>query len=127
MTGKETVFASSGGEQIDQQPNYPAGGADAAMPLPAPPDNLSAAAGPAVQTYYCRGCGRVLPQGFRGHFHRDCLREDKRRRVRDRRLRETARFQRRLEQARCPACGAKIGTAEPAPLQECSCEASQGP
>jgi len=28
--------------------------------------------------YYCRGCGRPLPPGVRSHFHRECLRLDKR-------------------------------------------------
>jgi hypothetical protein len=31
--------------------------------------------------YFCRGCGLKLPLGFRGHFHRGCLRADKRRRT----------------------------------------------
>lgn len=58
------------------------------------------------RSYYCRGCGRPLPAGFRGLFHAACLKEDKRCRVRQRRRQEYERFARWLRQQTCPRCGA---------------------
>jgi len=75
--------------------------------------------------HYCRGCGLILPPRFRGHFHKRCLREDKRQRVRQRRLREQRKLQKRLERLICPQCGATYQ--EGAAHQEDLCEASQGP
>jgi hypothetical protein len=76
--------------------------------------------------YYCRGCGRVLSPGLRSHFHRECLRFDKRERVREQRRREQERFKRLLEKQRCLNCGAKYGDQPSAVELKTSCEASQG-
>jgi hypothetical protein len=59
--------------------------------------------------HYCRGCGLALPLAFRGHFHKECLRADKRSRLCEQRRREQQRFKRFLEKQRCPSCGAKCG------------------
>ena len=75
--------------------------------------------------HFCRGCGRELPLGFRGHFHKECLRADKRSRICEQRRREEERFRRRLEQQRCPHCGARYQRSDGA--TEASCEASQPP
>lgn len=55
---------------------------------------------------YCRGCGGVLPPGVRAHFHKECLRADKRSRISEDRAREHEKFQRWLKKLRCPNCGA---------------------
>jgi len=44
------------------------------------------------QAYYCRGCGGPLPQGRSAHFYAECLKADKRRRIAERRQRETQQF-----------------------------------
>ena len=75
--------------------------------------------------HYCRGCGRALPLGFRGHFHKECLRDDKRRRICEQRRREQERFKRFLEKERCLNCGAKFGDQRSEGATEASCEASQ--
>ena len=75
--------------------------------------------------HYCRGCGRILAFGFRGHFHRECLRTDKRRRMREQRQREHERFSRWLNKQRCPNCGAKYREKRSDHFTEVSCEASQ--
>jgi hypothetical protein len=56
---------------------------------PIPPDEVQ-------PIHYCRGCGKPLPLKFRGHFHKDCLREDKRWRTSVRRRQEQERFKRWL-------------------------------
>jgi hypothetical protein len=76
-------------------------------------------------SYFCRGCGSKLPLGFRGHFHRECLRADKRRRISEQRQREQARFQRRLEKEYCPSCGARYGDPRSNDNLGAPCEASQ--
>ena len=98
----------SGSEQIDHQHIYPAGGAGAASTLPVLPDNSSQ--NPSSQdhlNYFCRGCGKPLSSGFRGHFHTECLRADKRRRVHARREQERRRFGAWLQNMACSRCGAK--------------------
>ena len=75
--------------------------------------------------HYCRGCGKQLPAGFRGQFHRQCLRDDKRRRIREQRQREQERFQRWLDKQRCLKCGAKYSDQRSDGAVEASCEASQ--
>ena len=75
--------------------------------------------------HYCRGCGRELPLGCRQQFHRECLHADKRGRVREQRRREQERFQRMLENLRCPNCGARYGDGRSDGAREGSCEASQ--
>src|SRR4030081_1840979 len=59
--------------------------------------------------HYCRGCGRPLTPEFRGHFHKECLRADKRERPSEQRRREQERFKRWLEKQHCLNCGAKYG------------------
>lgn len=76
--------------------------------------------------YYCRGCGQQLPPGWRGLFHAECLKADKRRRVREKRDREREMFQAWLGRQSCPNCGALLGLGgEPWPNVESPCEASQ--
>ena len=77
-------------------------------------------------SYYCRGCGRSLPRGFRGHFHKECLGADKRRRIRLRRKKEQIRFEAWLSQQHCNVCGARYDEVRSDPFDEVSCEASQG-
>jgi hypothetical protein len=45
-------------------------------------------------SYFCRFCGQPLPSGYRGHFHRECLKADKRRRIQEQRRKEAQRFKR---------------------------------
>lgn len=74
---------------------------------------------------YCRGCGGSLPLGFRGQFHKECLRADKRRRTREQRRREQERFRAWLQKQLCPECGVRygeVGSDRPAGV---SCETSQ--
>jgi hypothetical protein len=59
----------------------------------------------AAHFYYCRGCGLPLPLEFHGLFHGDCLEKDKRRRVREKRRLEEAKFQTWLQEKGCPRCG----------------------
>jgi hypothetical protein len=61
----------------------------------------------AKQTYFCRGCGSRLQSKFRGHFHKECLQADKRRRVQAQRRREQERFEAWLQRQQCPKCGAR--------------------
>jgi hypothetical protein len=65
---------------------------------------------PAV--YYCRGCGKPLPEGSKARFHADCRRTDKRGRVALRRQREarreTRRFRAHIRNLNCPECGANL-------------------
>lgn len=79
--------------------------------------------------YYCRGCGDPLPQGSTARFHPDCLKRDKRRRIAERRYRETRRLHRWLQRRKCPDCGAsleKLAQASPQRLVKGSCETSHG-
>ena len=79
----------------------------------------------AKQTYFCRGCGFRLQPGFRGHFHKECLRADKRRRVQAQRRREQERFEAWLQRQHCPKCGARYDAVGPECVAEASCEASR--
>jgi hypothetical protein len=56
--------------------------------------------------YYCRGCGKPFPAGVLAHFHKECLRIDKRERTRERRRKEQEMVQRSLDKLRCSNCGA---------------------
>jgi hypothetical protein len=75
--------------------------------------------------HYCRGCGQELPLRCRRHFHKECLRTDKRRRICEQRQREQERFKRLLEKQRCATCGAKYGDKRSDGILENVCEASQ--
>lgn len=89
---------------------------------------LGQGAGPAQS--HCRGCGRLLPLGWRGLFHPDCLKVDKRRRVRQKRRLDRERFERWLGRLRCPECGSRLGSRLQDSRGSCEerlCEASQGP
>ena len=59
--------------------------------------------------HYCRGCGKPLLVSWRGLFHPDCLRADKRYRTREKRRHERERFEAWLKRRRCHECGAKLG------------------
>lgn len=85
----------------------------------------SSAASQEPRHHYCRGCGRELPFGFRGHFHKQCLRADKRRRICEQRKREQERFERLLWKQRCPHCGVRYGDQRSDGNVETPCEASQ--
>jgi hypothetical protein len=74
---------------------------------------------------YCRGCGRLLPAGFRGQFHKECLRADKRNRTQEQRRREKERFRTWLHERHCSKCGARYSESESDRPEEVSCEASQ--
>ena len=73
--------------------------------------------------HYCRGCGEELPAGFDGHFHRQCLRRDKRARIHEQRQRELQKFERWLAKQVCPACRTQYGMAKE--NLGTPCEASQ--
>ena len=75
--------------------------------------------------HYCRGCGLALPLGFRGHFHKECLRVDKRSRICEQRRREQERFSHWLEKQRCRNCGATYGDQRSDGGTEALCEASR--
>jgi hypothetical protein len=75
--------------------------------------------------HYCRGCGRSLPLGFRGQFHKECLRADKRNRTREQRRQEQERFKAWLGKQLCPRCGARYRDAGPDRVAGIPCEASQ--
>src|SRR4051812_49967086 len=76
--------------------------------------------------YFCRGCGSELLVGFRGYFHRECLRADKRRRISERRRRDQETFNTRLEKYRCANCGALYADQKTDGATTVSCEASRG-
>jgi hypothetical protein len=44
--------------------------------------DICQADGHELRLHYCRGCGQSLPLGFRGQFHKECLRADKQSRTR---------------------------------------------
>jgi hypothetical protein len=75
--------------------------------------------------YYCRGCGRALPAGLRRHFHKECLRADKRSRICEQRRREQERFKRRLKEQSCPHCGLRYGDPRSDGNVGTPCEASR--
>jgi hypothetical protein len=124
MTAAGGEFEKLGSEQIDHQHNYPEGGAGAASVASALPGSIHRR-GAEQASYFCRGCGRKLPPSFRGHFHRECLRTDKRRRIQSRRVREREEFARWLRHAVCPHCGVTFGNSASGRSKECPCEASQ--
>jgi hypothetical protein len=76
--------------------------------------------------HYCRGCGRVLQIGFKGHFHPECLRIDKQRRTRARRAQERKRFAKWQRDAVCPHCGLTYGSFDSGQSKEYLGEPSQG-
>ena len=79
--------------------------------------------------YYCRGCGGPLPQGSSAHFHPECLKADKRRRIAERRQQEAQRFQKWIRRLQCPDCGAnleKLVQVNPQRSAGMAREASQG-
>jgi hypothetical protein len=88
-------------------------------------DKASSATDQQQQHHYCRGCGQELPLRCRRHFHEECLRSDKRRRIFEQRQREQERFKRLLEKQRCATCGAKYGDKQSDGILENPCEASQ--
>ncbi len=122
MKAVVTILANLGSEQIDHQHTHPGGGAGAASVASALPDKDEQ-----KQLYFCRGCGSALPDGFRGHFHKDCLRADKQRRVRNRRRQESERFAAWAQRIQCPHCGRRYEKSPPDDSKDCRCEASQGP
>jgi hypothetical protein len=81
-----------------------------------------------LAAYYCRGCGKPLPAGSAAKFHTECLKADKRRRITERRARETQRFQGWLRRRKCARCGARLENPtaiSPRVPVEVPCEASQ--
>ena len=81
--------------------------------------------GEAHRRHYCRGCGRLLPAGTRSHFHKECLRSDKRERLREQRRREEERFKVLLLKKHCSKCGARYVESISGRATEAFCEASQ--
>ena len=79
--------------------------------------------------HYCRGCGGLLPLGTRALFHPDCLKADKRERMRGKRRLEREKFERWMKLQRCPGCGARLAGMpknNQQPIEKGSCEASHG-
>jgi hypothetical protein len=111
-------FEGLGSEQTDQKQNYPGGGADAESIVSALPDK---------SVHFCRGCGGELACDSRSYFHPECLKADKRRRIRERRAREREQFARWLRQVNCPQCGHRYGERPSDQSETCPREASQGP
>ncbi len=80
--------------------------------------------------YYCRGCGRLFPQNFKGKFHPDCLKADKRRRTREKRKTEQERIWKWLRKNACVECQANFWSQariSQEPSENHFCEVSQGP
>ena len=75
--------------------------------------------------YFCRGCGRPLPPGSRAQFHKECLRADKRHRVREQRRLEERLFKVWLRKQICSKCGAGYVDHHCDGAMESSCEALQ--
>jgi hypothetical protein len=71
--------------------------------------NETDAARRSEHVYFCSGCGGVLLERFRGRFHKECLKRDKRRRVRERREREQNKLNALLQRTKCPKCGSSLG------------------
>ena len=86
---------------------------------------LSLSATQERRRHYCRGCGGLLSPEFRGHFHKECLRVDKRSRLHEQRRREQQRFTAWLQQQQCSRCGARYGKVGADPAGGVPCEASQ--
>jgi hypothetical protein len=87
--------------------------------------DLSVAGSQEPRRHFCRGCGRSLPLGFRGQFHKECLRADKRSRTREQRQRERERFKAWLHKQLCPKCGVRYGEAGSDRAAGILCEPSQ--
>ena len=85
---------------------------------------LSGQQSPREPTHFCRGCGSKLPVGFRGIYHKECLRADKRLRTCARRRREQEMFKRWLAKQHCPHCGRKYDDQRAEGNVEPLCEAS---
>jgi hypothetical protein len=81
--------------------------------------------GQGKQAYFCRGCGQALPLGSRRVFHKECLEEDKRLRVRQQRRQQHEQFVLWLRQQTCQKCGARCGLLRPERAAEAPCEPSQ--
>ena len=80
----------------------------------------------ATSPYYCRGCGQLLSPGFRGQFHKHCLRLDKRRRIQVERKLQLEKFEKKLKDMVCPNCGSKFGQVhQPTQITKGPCERSQ--
>jgi hypothetical protein len=122
-TSQKFLDSGLGSERFDHQQNYPEGGAGEEQSPSASPGKDGSGQRPC---YYCRGCGCALPSDFHGHFHKECLRADKRRRVRVRRKGEQARFEHWLQKQHCHNCGARYAEMRSDSFPEGSCEASQG-
>ena len=75
--------------------------------------------------YYCRGCGEKLPPDWHGQFHPECLKADKRRRTQEKRSLERAKLLTRLENQKCPTCGAPLGR-DPKPRRREASPAAPG-
>jgi len=58
--------------------------------------------------HYCRGRGKPLPVGFKGHFHRSCREADKRRRTQRERQRVEQRALALVVRDACDDCRAKF-------------------
>ncbi len=80
--------------------------------------------------HHCRGCGGLLAPDFKGLFHPDCLKADKRRRMREKRRKEREGTKQWLRKHGCGECQAKfrsqVGIGQE-PSEEPLCEVSQGP
>jgi len=61
-----------------------------------------------ISVYFCRGCGKALPLGFRGQFHPQCLAADKRRRTQEKRRQERQMIHAAIAKLRCSDCGAPV-------------------
>jgi len=55
--------------------------------------------------YSCCACRTKLPQHHRGYSHKECLRQDKRRRTREKREQERKRFEALRRRSKCFTCG----------------------
>jgi hypothetical protein len=77
--------------------------------------------------YFCCVCGRPVASTRKGTFHPECLREDKRRRIAEKRRQDHDKFEQWLNRQRCPRCGAELGTVarRPRPTVRPPREASQ--
>ncbi len=77
--------------------------------------------------HFCRGCGQPLITGSRSLFHPECLKEDKRRRVRQQRKQQYELFARWLRKQTCSKCGATCRELKSDGEEERPCEASPLP
>jgi hypothetical protein len=80
--------------------------------------------------HYCRGCGGPLAPDFKGLFHPDCLKADKRRRMREKRNWERKRIWIWLRKHGCGECQARFRSQAGIgrePSNKRLCEVSQGP